>query len=145
MSSGYSLLYSMRLLKRLFQPERETEDLMKAEEGWLTLNAIIGTHVEILHVPRCKKIRVIINEKTVLDSVINGKRVLEFATSHEPFFPFMRLVINGFFVYDSKKGFISYFINEKRVRDWLQIPRLLLHGFFLQCTVDLPKVRPNNY
>ncbi len=69
----------------------------------------------------------------VLHTVINGKKVLEFATSHEPFFPFMRLIINGFSVFDSEKGFTSYFINGKRVRDWLQSSRLLLYEFFLQC------------
>jgi hypothetical protein len=45
----------------------------------------------------------------------------------------MSLVINGSSVYNSQKRFITYFINGKKVRNWLQIFRLLFYLFFTVC------------
>ncbi len=55
----------------------------------------------------------IINEKWVLDTVINGKTFTSLQPVKNPIFPFMSLVINGSSVYNSQQK-VSYLFYERQ-------------------------------
>ena len=70
-----------------------------------------------------------INGKTVFDTLINGRRIYEFATYDKFFFPYMPMVIHRFYVYQTF---------QKRRKGFIRCSRFI-SPYFLQCKLHYKK------